>query len=250
MSITLLIQNSSNILSILFGPLLPETLLISAICFLLTAVSLELASGQSKSELALETLSALRLTLAGISGLYLLQLLTESTSTTLLEGYFLATPFVALLKLLLSLSGLFVLHNSVVYMEGHSRHLLEYSLILALAILFMLLLISANHLIAAFLSLVGFSLNLYVLVLFDAPMPDSREAGIKYYYLSTFSSGLILYGVFLLYALTGSCHFDAIAHHLTATTSLIVQDEAMIRAALFFLFTGLCFKLSAFPGHL
>ena len=51
-------------------------------------------------------------------------------------------------------------------------------------------------------------LNLYVLILYDIAVRPSREAGLKYYYLSTLSSGLILYGVFMLYALSGDGEFS------------------------------------------
>jgi NADH-quinone oxidoreductase subunit N len=127
---------------------------------------------------------------------------------------------------------------------------MEYPLILSLALLFMLFLISTNHLIGAFLALVGFSLNLYVLILFDASNSAAREAGIKYYYLSTFSSGLILYGIFLSYVITGALEFSSIELFLSALPTISSYSYTLLPVALAFLFTGLFFKLSAFPGHL
>ena len=52
-----------------------------------------------------------------------------------------------------------------------------------------------------FIAIVGFSLNVYVLLLYDAFNQTSREAGVKYYYLSTFSSGLLLTGILISYIL-------------------------------------------------
>lgn len=161
--------------------------------------------------------------------------------TTLLcavaEGY---SP---LLKILTLLCASFILASSKRYIREHSRHLLEYPLVFSLATLFLLLLIDSTDLFSAFFALVGFSLNLYVLILFDAPYAAAREAGIKYYYLSTFSSGLILYGIFLLFTLTGATQFEEIAYLLLADTHLLL-------IAITFLFVGFFFKLSAFPGHL
>mgnify|MGYP001059370088 FL=1 len=118
----------------------------------------------------------------------------------------------------------------------------------ALTTLFMLLLIGANHVMSAFLSLVGFSLGLYVLILYDANKRPSREAGLKYYYLSTLSSGLILYGVLLVYVLTGTGNFDELFLVLNTKTSF--QENTLLRTALVLILIGFFFKLSAFPGHL
>lgn len=118
----------------------------------------------------------------------------------------------------------------------------------ALTTLFMLLLVSANHVMSAFFCLVGFSLGLYVLVLYDVNRRPSREAGLKYYYLSTFSSGLILYGIMLIYTLTGTGNFDEL--FLILNTKLQLQENPLLGLAVLFILAGFFFKLSAFPGHL
>ena len=111
----------------------------------------------------------------------------------------------------------------------------------------MLLLVQANHLISTFLCVVGFSLNLYVLILYDIATRPSREAGLKYYYLSTLSSGLILYGAFMFYALSGSGEFSELY-------AFFLQDELryseLARAAMMLTIFGFFFKLSAVPAHL
>ncbi len=76
---------------------------------------------------------------------------------------------------------------------------MEYSILILLTTVFLLILISAYNLITLFLAVIGFSLNIYVLLLYDSFNHSSREAGIKYYYLSTFSSGLLIGGIFLAY---------------------------------------------------
>lgn len=180
---------------------------------------------------------------------YILQLLF-GLSEFLFHGYFVVSVFTISLKLLTAYSGSFILANSEAYIRKHPRHLLEYPVILTLAIFFMLLLVSSSHLISGFLSLVGFSLNLYVLILFDAKHAIAREAGVKYFYLSTLSSGLMLYGIFLIFIVLGTGQFQEIGQILSTDTELTAVAGNILQIALVFLFTGLFFKLSAFPGHL
>jgi len=111
----------------------------------------------------------------------------------------------------------------------------------------MLLLVQANHLISAFLCIVGFSLNLYVLILYDIAVRPSREAGLKYYYLSTLSSGLILYGAFLLYALSGGGEFGELYMFFLRDG---LRYSELARAAVMLTIFGVFFKLSAVPAHL
>lgn len=178
---------------------------------------------------------------------YILQFIFEDDATVL-GGYFATSRTITLLKLVALASALFVLNASETFMRQHSRHLLEYPIMVALTTFFMLLLISANHVMSMFLSLVGFSLGLYVLILYDANKRPSREAGLKYYYLSTLSSGFILYGILLLYSLTGSGDFDQL--FLLFNAKVHFQENALLRIAILLVLAGFFFKLSAFPGHL
>lgn len=235
---------STNLLSIL-----PEVVFMVLISYLLTVLAIELGQGRSKKDLALESLAALRVGLLCIAFLYFLQLAYNHTGSAF-SGYFLVNSYTTTFKLLTLLSGLFVLHNSDEYIRRHERHLLEYPIVLSLALLLMLLLVSAGHLISAFLALVGFSLNIYVLILFDAPTTVAREAGIKYFYLSAFSSGLFIYGIFLFFLVTGTGHFYEIATLLTYAEEIQGTGLELLQLAVVFILTGLFFKLSAFPGHL
>lgn len=231
------------------GYLLPElglTILLSVVLILL---AIGLGQARSKKALALESLVALRRGLSFVLALYVMQFCCAS-ELALFNGYVLTSSYVIALKILTVFSGRFILSSSENYLRSHSRHLLEYPVTLTLAVLFMLLLVSAGHLISAFLALVGFSLNLYVLILFDATTAVAREAGVKYFYLSTISSGLMLYGIFLIFLITGTGHFLDISQILATEGELVAIAEPLLQLALTFLFVGLFFKLSAFPGHL
>jgi NADH-quinone oxidoreductase subunit N len=151
-------------------------------------------------------------------------------------------------KLFVTLCSLFVLHLSESYIREHTRHILEFSIVILIAVLLLLILVSANNLMLLFLSLAGFSLNLYILVLYDGADVASREASLKYFYLSTLSAGLILFGVLLTYILVGDVTYYAIRFYM----GCYVTGDAYIAlaAAVLFILVGFSFKLSAFPGHL
>lgn len=239
----------SSLAKQLVTSLLPEVTLTLIISYVLTALALELGEGRSKKLLALETLDTLRHSLALVGVLYALQFSVGGTHN-LLNGYFITNDYVVALKLLTLISTLFIFNNSAIYLEEHLQNLLEYPLVLALALLFMLLLIGSSNLITAFLAVVGFSLNLYVLVLFDAADSVAREAGAKYFYLSTFSSGLMIYGIFVLFVLAGTANYREMGQIFLANSEVTTYHVNLLQAGVMLLLTGLFFKLSAFPGHL
>jgi len=99
-----------------------------------------------------------------------------------------------------------------------------------------------------FFALAGFSLNLYILVLYDGADAASREAALKYFYLSALSAGLILFGVLLLYTMYGDVTYGMIRFLARGE-----EDEGssnVVRVGVLFVLLGFFFKLSAFPGHL
>jgi NADH:ubiquinone oxidoreductase subunit 2 (subunit N) len=232
-----------------FFMLLPEISFVLLICLALVFLSIELGRGPATKELSLKCLILVRNGLLVIIVLYIAQLVTGITNNLFIT-HFIVNKYTTALKLLTTVSGLFVLHNSEEYVRTHSRKLVEYPIMLALALLLMVLLISSGHIISAFIALIGFSLNVYVLILFDAPHTIGREAGVKYFYLSTFSSGLVLYGFVLLFILTGTGYFAEISVILSFASELVNTGKDLLTISISFILVGLLFKLSAFPGHL
>lgn len=103
-----------------------------------------------------------------------------------------------------------------------------------------------------FLAIIGFSLNIYVLLLYDSFNHSSREAGIKYYYLSTFSSGLLISGIFLAYLIFHNTSFISISwilHNWTCFNGFEIKNF-LLYIMIYFLSFGFLFKLAAFPCHL
>lgn len=151
-------------------------------------------------------------------------------------------------KLLVVLTSLFVLHLSAGYIREHTRHILEFSIVILVGVLLLLILVSANNLMLLFLSLAGFSLNLYILILYDGADTASREASLKYFYLSTLSAGFILFGVLLIYTMVGDVTYYAVRFYMSSPND--IHTDKVLSVGVLFILLGFFFKLSAFPGHL
>lgn len=156
------------------------------------------------------------------------------------------------LKFAVIFSTLMILNSANDYVKNHPRHLMEYPLLVLLTTIFLLILISSYNLMTLFLAIIGFSLNIYVLLLYDSFNHSSREAGIKYYYLSTFSSGLLISGIFLAYLIFHNTSFISITWilHNWACFNGFEMKNFLLYIMIYFLSFGFLFKLAAFPCHL
>jgi NADH-quinone oxidoreductase subunit N len=123
----------------------------------------------------------------------------------------------------------------------------EYPVLVLLATAGMLMMISANDLIALYLGLELQSLALYVMAAIRRDDVRSSEAGLKYFVLGALSSGMLLYGASLVYGFTGSTSFQTIA--AAAGQAGAGQNLGLI-IGLVFLLVGLAFKISAVPFHM
>jgi NADH-quinone oxidoreductase subunit N len=130
------------------------------------------------------------------------------------------------------------------WLKTEKQQRFEYGALFLLSTLGMMMLISANDLIALYLGLELMSLALYVIAAFNRDNIKSTEAGLKYFVLGALSSGMLLYGASLIYGFTGTVSFVGIAKatHAGASIGLVF--------GLVFLFVGFCFKISAVPFHM
>jgi NADH-quinone oxidoreductase subunit N len=218
------------------------------IVYLIWALALELAADRLPKALAIECWDAACYVLSFISLLYMLQLLGSIPSEPFAHGYLYASRGLTYSKLFISLASLFVLSLSETYIREHTRHILEFSLVILVGVLLLLLLVSSNNLMILFLTLSGFSLNLYILILYDGADAASREASLKYFYLSTLSAGMILFGILLIYTTVGDAGYQAIRFYMDSPIDN--HARTVIAFGVLFLLLGFFFKLSAFPGHL
>lgn len=121
----------------------------------------------------------------------------------------------------------------------------ELPVLMLLASLGMMLMVSSNSFLSLYMGLELQSLALYVLAAFNRDNLRSTEAGLKYFVLGALSSGMMLYGISLIYGFTGSTEFSAIATVTAANGASLGVIFGIV-----FLIAGLAFKVSAVPFHM
>ena len=169
------------------------------------------------------------------------------TRGTLFEGGFLVDGFARFMKGLTLMASAGALLLSFDYMRETRSQKFEYPVLVLLATAGMMMMISANDLIALYLGLELQNLALYVVAAIRRDDVRSSEAGLKYFVLGALSSGMLLYGASLIYGFTGSTSFAAIATAAKATSA--ATDIGLI-VGLVFLLVGIAFKISAVPFHM
>jgi NADH-quinone oxidoreductase subunit N len=164
--------------------------------------------------------------------------------SVLFNGSFVVDDYARFLKLLAIIGSAGALTLSLDYLTVDRQQKFEYGVLFLLSTLGMMMLISANDLIALYLGLELMSLPLYVVAASNRDSVRSTEAGLKYFVLGALSSGMLLYGASLIYGFTGTVGFAGIAK-ATASGANIGLIFGLV-----FLFAGFCFKISAVPFHM
>ena len=158
---------------------------------------------------------------------------------------FIVDPYARMLKLLMLIGAAVALLMSLDYWRESGGVKFEYPVLVLFASTGMLMMISANDLIALYVGLELQSLALYVVAAFKRDSARSSEAGVKYFVLGALSSGLLLYGASLIYGFTGSTQFTQIASAVQPS-----GDNLGLIFGLVFLLAGFAFKISAVPFHM
>ncbi len=171
---------------------------------------------------------------------------TGATSYTF-NHMFIADPVADVLKLLLYLTVLVVLTYSRDYLMQRGLFRGEYFVLTLFAMLGMMIMISANHFLVMYLGLELMSLSLYALVALQRDSVAATEAAMKYFVLGALASGLLLYGMSLVYGATGSLYNQQIALAIIQQSS---QHHLLFVTGLVFIVAGLAFKLGAVPFHM
>jgi NADH-quinone oxidoreductase subunit N len=163
---------------------------------------------------------------------------------TVFAGLFTDDPFARFAKVTILLSAAAVLVMSQDYMTRRDLLRFEYPILVTLAVVGMMVMVSAADLITLYMGLELQSLSLYVVAAMRRDSAKSSEAGLKYFVLGALSSGLLLYGASLVYGYAGTTQFAGIL-----TT---VQDGVPLGLlfGLVFMLSGLAFKVSAAPFHM
>ena len=152
---------------------------------------------------------------------------------------------------ILILAGSFIsIFMSLQYFESENFHNFEYLVLILLSTLSMCLLVSSYDLISMYLAIEMQSLCFYVLAASQRQSEFSTEAGLKYFLLGAFSSGVFLLGCSFLYGITGLTNFESLAIFFAQDTQVNqTSDWFFIQIAILLIAVGFFFKLSAAPFH-
>lgn len=154
--------------------------------------------------------------------------------------------FGVFMKSLVFLASIAAIMMAVRDLGAHVIGRFEYVILILLSTLGMSIMISSANMLTLYVGLELQSLALYILAAFNRNSLHSSEAGLKYFILGALSSGMLLFGISLVYGYTGTTGFAAIAETLSAQTDVSMA----IVVGLVFIMVGLAFKISAVPFHM
>ena len=221
-----------------FAPLLPEIVLaLSAMLLLLFGVFRKQDATRLISWLAIVALAAAWLVLVN----------RPVAPGTAMAGMFISDAFATFMKSLVLLGSALAILLSLDFIRREGMERFEFPVLILLATVGMMMMVSANDLIALYLGIELQSLALYVIAAFKRDSTRATEAGLKYFVLGALSSCMLLYGASLIYGFAGSTNFTALAegfakHQVHTSVGLVV--------GVVFLSAGLAFKVSAVPFHM
>ncbi|MCB1412465.1 MAG: NADH-quinone oxidoreductase subunit NuoN [Xanthobacteraceae bacterium] len=158
-------------------------------------------------------------------------------------GSFVVDGYARFLKVLALIGSGATLLLSLEFLSHESRRIFEYAILVLISTVGMMMLISASDLIMLYLGLELMSLALYVVAASNRDSVKSTEAGLKYFVLGALSSGMLLYGMSLIYGFTGTVSFTGVA-------AAAKSGSIGVAFGIVFLLAGLCFKVSAVPFHM
>ena len=159
---------------------------------------------------------------------------------TLFNGMFYTNSALALEKNILNFGVLVICLQAFDWLKTH-KHVAEFYILLLSTLLGMFYMISSGHFLMFYLGLELASIPLAALANFDLEKRKSSEAAMKLILSSAFASGILLFGISLLYGATGSLLFSEMP--------MLITDSPLQVVSLIFIFTGFAFKLSVVPFH-
>lgn len=159
------------------------------------------------------------------------------------SGLFVDDPLADVLKLMMYLGTSMVLVYSRTYISLRGMYRGEFFVLVLLALLGMMVMVSGQNMLSLYMGLELLSLCLYALVALDRDNPRATEAAMKYFVLGALASGMLLYGMSMLYGVTGSLDITQINNAIQNG----IPDKSVLILGLVFVVAGLAFKLGAVP---
>jgi len=215
--------------------------------FLLSAISIILIFDLFASErLKPITYYLTQLSLV-ITGWLVFDLIGESA--TIFSGTFVLDTMGSTFKVFIMGFAIIALVYTRHYLKVHELLRNEYFILALMSILGMMVMVSGHSLLTLYMGLEIMSLSLYALIASARDRAVAIEAALKYFVLGAIASGLLLYGMSMIYGITGSLDIAQISNFARAST-LASQQTLILNFGLVFLVIGVAFKLGAVPFHM
>ena len=180
-------------------------------------------------------------------GLAVITVVTHQAGVThLFTNLFVDDMMSDVLKMLSYIAVAMILVYSRTYLLARGLFTGEFMVLTLFALLGMMVMISASHFLSMYIGLELMSLSLYAMVALQRDSAIATEAAMKYFILGALASGLLLYGMSMLYGATGTLDVAAVS----AAINHGVVNPALLTFGLVFVVAGLAFKLGAVPFHM
>jgi NADH-quinone oxidoreductase subunit N len=218
-----------------FYYILPELVLTTGALVLLVADVLLPRGNRALPWITIAVLGATALALVPVSG----------ADRTIANGLLAIDAFAMFFKIVFLVAAVMTVLMSVRYLELEGASPGEYYFLILCSTLGMMIMASGIDLITSFIGLETMAVSFYILAGFIKPNQRSNEAAVKYFLLGAFSLGILLYGMSLLYGLSGATSFHAMASVFTGRP----RDPLLVLAVILVV-AGMGFKIAAVPFHM
>ena len=215
------------------------------LCIALSAMSL-LMIGAFKGDNSTKTITWMSICVMGIA--CLLVILGPETPSLAFNNLFVVDQFSNYSKVLILIGATLTLIFALPFNLREGIPQFEFPILLLFAVLGMMMMVSANDLIALYLGIELQSLSLYVLAAIRRDSIKSAEAGLKYFVLGALSSGILLYGMTMVYGFSGATGFNEL--ELAFSDGVANNQLIGVTVGVIFILCALAFKVSAVPFHM
>ena len=235
-----------------FIVVLPELFISIAIIFLLSYGVIYSTSTSYNYPILSVNVSCLGFLVLFIA--FLLCINNSLSSMVIFNNLLIVDSFTTFVKTFILLTSMLCILISLNYLKYNKINSFEFTLLILLSVLGMLLLVSSYDLLSLYLAIELMSLSFYILAAYKRNSEFSGEAGLKYFILGAFSSGLLLFGSSMLYGFTGMTNFEDIAKLILGLGSSASISDALSYNGIFigilFISISLLFKVAAAPFHM
>lgn len=222
-----------------FMPAAPEIFVLSMTCIIIIADLFV----SDKNRFITYLLSLLTLVVAAIITVNL----DVAGHSLTFSGTFIKDPMGQTLKMFVYLITAVVFIYSRGYLQARNIFRGEYYILGLFGVLGMMILVSAHNFLTIYLGLELLSLSLYAMVAMHRDSRDATEAAMKFFVLGALASGMLLYGMSLIYGVTGSLDIGVIAQALQQPNDSL---DIVLSLGLVMVIVGVAFKLGAVPFHM